>query len=250
MRWFYHLIIAALIWAALVPSARGESLPDSLAVPPESGVRDAGGFFKRDAGAMERISGKFRQLEKNHGYRIYLVVEPVLIATTAAELAAQLQHAWLPAGNGLVVVFEADSRSLAFGRDVGGNPDPSAAGILVPTHETDAMLKQVVAATDKSLAPETYIETLTGNLVREFNGYFERLAAPPPPGRSLRFALLTTGGVALLALCAIAVGALTRLKSVAGIRSFRFPTVDRPERLGAPCGGSVTTRSFRPGPRN
>jgi hypothetical protein len=43
----------------------------------------------------------------------------------------------------------------------------------------------------------------------------------------------------------IAVGALTRLKSVAGVRTFRFPEVDRPERLGAPCGARVTTRVFK-----
>jgi hypothetical protein len=52
----------------------------------------------------------------------------------------------------------------------------------------------------------------------------------------------------LLALAAIVVGTLTRLPSVAGPRTWRFPVVDRPERLGAPCGGgNVTTRRFREG---
>jgi hypothetical protein len=65
-------------------------------------------------------------------------------------------------------------------------------------------------------------------------------------GRSLRFALLTIGGLALLALLAIGIGALARMRSMAGTRVFRIPPVDLPERLGAPCGGSVTSRSFRP----
>jgi hypothetical protein len=96
------------------------------------------------------------------------------------------------------------------------------------------------------LAREAYLETLVGNIAREFDGYFTRRAAPPPAGRSLRFALLATGGLALLALGAIGVGALARMQSVAGARVFRIPPVDLPERLGAPCGGEVVSRSFKP----
>lgn len=243
-----------MVWAVLALSGFGQTLPEWLAgggtpKPPDFGVRDVNGVFDRDAGALKRISGQLRQLEADHGYRICLIVEPVLMATTAPELAAHLQQAWLPDGNGLVIVFEAGSRSLGFGRNPGGNPDLSAAGNPVPTHETAALLRAAEGATDITLAPEAYIETLIENLVREFNGYFERRAAPPPRDRTLRLGLLILGGLSLLALGAIAVGALTRLQSMAGTRRYRFPVVDRPERLGAPCGGGVTTRSFRQGPR-
>jgi len=236
--------MACWVLALLLPCAFAEALPETLDVPPASGVSDSGGLYKRDSGALERMEAQLDQLHNDHGYRIYLVVEPVLMSGNAVDLAARLQQEWLPDGNGLVVVFESDNRNLSFGRDPGGKPDLPA-GTLVPTHETVTLLQQAVAATDLKLAPGAYAEALTGNLVKGFNGYFTRRATPPPRERSLRFALLTVGGFALLALAAIGVAALARLKSVAGVRSFRFPEVDRPERLGAPCGARVTSRVFK-----
>lgn len=230
-----------------------QALPEWLAKdgapkPPDFGVRDESGFFNRNAGAVKRISDQLRKLEADHGFRIFLMVEPVLIATNAPELAAQLQQSWLPDGDGLVVVYEADSRSIGFGRDISGEPDEKLPPGCVPTHETAAILMKAKDATDSNLAPEAYIEALTGNLAAEFNAYFLRRQAPIAPGRNLRMAFLTVGALALLALAAIIVGALVRLPSMAHSRKFRFPTVDRPERLGAPCGGgNVTTRRFRQG---
>lgn len=246
MRWLLQTILACLIWAAVTLPVSGDALPESLAHPPESGVLDAGGLFHRDAAVLERIRGEIRQLRKQHGYRMYLVVEPVFISTTAQELASRLQDAWLPDGNGLVIVFEGDSRSLGFGRDVGGKPDSAVSDVLVPTHETAALLQQAIASTDAGLDPAAYLDSLVGNLVRGFDSYFKRRVIPPPPGRSLRFALLTIGGIALLALAGITVAALSRMQSVSGNRTLRFPSVDQPERLGAPCGGKVVSRSFKP----
>lgn len=234
----------SLFCAALFPCALAEALPETLQVPPASGVSDSGGLYKRDSGALGRMEAQLDQLHKDHGCRIYLVVEPLLMSGNAVELAALLQQEWLPDGNGLVVVFESDNRNLGFGRDPDGNPDLPA-GTLVPTHETVVLLQQAVAATDVELAPGAYAEALTGHLVKGFNSYFIRRSAPPPRERSLRIVLLTVGGFALLALVAIGVGALTRLKSVAGVRTLRFPAVDRPERLGAPCGARVTSRGFK-----
>lgn len=246
MRWFYQTMLACLVWAAMMPCAPCEGLPGTLERPPESGVLDAGGLFQRDAAALDRIRGTIRKLHQDHGYRMYVIVEPVFISTTPTELAARLQDAWLPDGDGLVIAYESDSRSLGFGRDVGEKPDSAISKALVPTHETAALLREAVAQTDAGLAPPAHLETLVGNLASGFNDYFQRRAAPSPPGRSLRFALLMIGGLSLLALGAIAVGALSRMQSVAGSRTMRFPAVDQPERLGAPGGAEVVSRSFRP----
>jgi hypothetical protein len=246
-------MVAWMLWGAMVLSGSGQVVPDwrrqgGDPTPPGSGIRDAGGFFSRSPDAMARISEKLRNLEADHGFRMFLLVEPVLIGSTAQDLADQLRESWLPQGGGLVVVFESDTRNLGFGRDpveapAGGDPIRE-----IPVHETVTILQKAREATDPKLATAAYIESLMGNLVAEFDSYFQRRASPPPAGRSLRVGLLTLGALTLLALAAIVVGSLTRLPSVAGPRTWRFPMVDRPERLGAPCGGgNVTTRRFREG---
>ena len=238
---------------AWVIPGQGQSLPEWLTKdgaprPPDFGILDSDGFFSRDAGAFKRISDQLRKLEAEHGYKIYLMVKPVLIGTSAPELAAQLRQAWLPDGNGLVVVYEADGRSLGIGRALDISPNLNARVVLIPTHETAALINRAVDAVDAKLAPEAYIEALAGKLVEECNGYFTLLETPLPAGRSMRMGLLVVGAMTLLGLVTVGVGWLLRHSPMAEVQSFRFPVVDRPERLGAPCGASVTTRRFGPAP--
>lgn len=242
-----------LCLAALVLHARSQELPGWLSKnggekpPPVFGVMDEGNFFNKNSGAFKRISDQLRKLDADHGHKIYLVVEPVLITKTPSELAAELRRVWIPDGNGLVLVFESDSRQLGVGWDLSSRTDhPLAHTSQVPSHETSAMLARARDATDQVLAPEPYLETLVSNLVREHNGYFSRRAAPPPQERSVKMGLLVIGTLALLGLGMIAVGALVRHSSITAVQRFRFPLVDRPERLGAPCGASVTSRGFSP----
>lgn len=237
--------------ACLLPVCAQE-LPESLVsgqAPPAFGVLDPGGFFNRNAGALKRISDRIRQLEKEHGYLIYVVVEPVLIATNPSERAAELRQSWLPEGNGLVLVFESDSRNLGVGRDVVGEPVAGGNSARLPSFETAAILGRAMDSTDRDLAPDVYLETLVGKLADEFDAYFKRRDTPPPAARSMKIGMLVAGTLALLGLGAIGVGGLMRHSSMAAVRIFRFPVVDRPERLGAPCGGNVTSRRFvKPGP--
>jgi hypothetical protein len=222
---------------------------ETVPPPPQSGIRDEGGFFSKDPDSRRRIEERIRKLGDEHDFHIYLVVEPLLITGNAPELAAQLQQSWLPKGNGLVVFFESDNRKVGFGQDPGSVPDDKSVAGRVPTHETESLLLRATAAAESKLEAGPYLEALMDSITQEFNGYFERRAAPLPPGRSLRLGLLTVGGLALLALAVVAVGALVRLPAMAGVRTFRFPVVDRPERLGAPCGGgNVTVRKFKAGP--
>ncbi|MEO8615717.1 MAG: TPM domain-containing protein [Luteolibacter sp.] len=251
MRRFQFWAAILICWVAWVTPGQGQSLPEWLTKggspkPPDFGIRDEDGFFNRDAGAFKRISDQLRKLEAEHGYKIYLMVKPVLIGTTAPELAAQLRQAWLPDGNGLVVVYEADGRSLGIGRALDVSRDPKAPEVLIPTHETAALINRAIDAVDAKLAPEAYIEALAGNLVEGCNGYFTLLEAPMPAGRSMRMGLLFVGAMTLLGLVTMGVGWLLRHSPMAEVQSFRFPVVDRPERLGAPCGAAVTARRFGP----
>jgi hypothetical protein len=212
--------------------------------PPNDRVSDRNGFFRSDPGAIRRMTEKIRQLDAAHGFRIHVVAEPVLISDTAPGLAARLQEQWLPEGNGLVVVYEGDSRSLGIGRNIASLQEPPIRPEHLPTHETDALVREALAATDPQLPKDEFLEVLVGNLVTAFNGFFERREAPAPRVKSLRTGLLVLGLLALLSLTAIAVGALTRLKSMSPVPPRYFPEVDRPERLGAPAGGQVVSRSF------
>jgi uncharacterized membrane protein YgcG len=234
-------MIACWLAAAFTGCGRAETITwTDSPKPPADRVSDHNGFFRADPGAIRRITEKIRQLESSHGFRIYIVAEPVLMSDTAQNLAAQLQHQWLPQGNGLVVVYEGDSRSVGLGRNI---TSPSEAPVP-PSHESDTLVRNAMAATDPALPKEKFLETLADNLVREFSGWFERRDAPPKRARTLRTALILVGMIALLSLTAIAIGALTRLKSMSPEPVLFFPKVERPERLGAPCGGHVVGRSF------
>lgn len=253
MIWHRHGFLALLCAGAFAVHAQGQELPGWLATnggekpPPIFGVLDEGQFFSKNSGAFKRVSDQIRKLEADHGHKIYLVVEPVLIGSTPAELAAELRRIWVPNGNGLVIVFESDTRQLGIGWDLTGRPDqPLENSTQVPSHETSAMLARARDAIEEDLAPEPYLETFVSNLVDEHSRYFLRRAEPPPPERSVKMGLLVIGTLSLLGLGGIAVGGLVRHSSITASQRFRFPVVDRPERLGAPCGGSVTTRSFAP----
>lgn len=248
-----HGLAILFCWGAIALHVQGQESPGWLAKngvekpPPIFGVVDESQFFNRNSGAFKRLSDQLRKLEADHGYKIYLVVEPMLITSTPSELAAELRRAWVPDGNGLVLVFESGSRHLGIGWDLASRPDhPLENSSQVPSHETSAMLARARDSTDERLAPEPYLESLVGNLVREHQSYFSGRNEPPPPERSVKMGLLIIGTLSMLGLGAIAVGALVRHSSMTAVRRFRFPVVDRPERLGAPCGGSVTTRRFAP----
>ncbi len=248
---FHKMLAVWLCWGILVLQGRGQALQEStttagVQAPPAFGVLDGGGFFNRNQGALKRISEQIRKLEQDRGYMIYLVVEPVLLASSASERAEELRQAWVPDGDGLVVVFETDGRNLAIGRDLVDKPSASKSVTRVPTYETAAILSRAMSATDSTVAPEVYLEALTAKITSEFDAYFKRRDTPPPAGRSMKITLLVIGTLALLGLGAIGLGGLMRHSRIAGVQSFRFPAVILPERLKAPCGASVTARRFAP----
>lgn len=247
--------MAVLIcWLGLLLGGSAQTAPalmaeSDLPPAPQHGIHDPGGFFDRHPEVRKRIDNRIRTLNLKHNYRILLMVEPVLISSNAPTLAAQLQQFWLPDGNGLVIVFESDTRKVGFGFKVGEDPTRPKPPGSVPNHETSAILRHATESNDPEIAPELYIEGLTTRIADGVGHHFTQRAEPPPTGRSMRLMLLTIGGLSLVSLGAIAVILLSRLPSMAPRQCYRFPEISRPERLGAPCGGgNVTVRSFRTDP--
>lgn len=257
MSGFREHLVFFLLWVGWALASHAQEPPKpqlqtnlplarSLLQAPASGVLDSSGFFSRNPEALQRISDQIQKLNRDHGYKIYLVVEPVLIASSAPELAAELRQAWVPNGDGMVVVFESDSRKLGVGRDLASSPQAESQAIRLPSNQTNAILEQAMNGVDSQLSPVPYLEALISNLADGIDAYFLRLTVRPPPERSVRLGLLIAGGLALLGLLAIAIGGFVRHSSMARVVCFRFPVVDRTERLGAPCGGSVIARRFAP----
>lgn len=243
--------VAMALWTAWICTAGAQHMPEwqsgaGVPPPPEFGVRDDTDFLGKDSGAKRRISDRLRKLEETHGYRLFLIVEPVLIGTSAPELAEELRAGWLPKGEGMVVVFEADTRALGIGQDLAAGIDIDNPQAGIPNHEaTAAVSHALVAAGDPKADPAAFIETLTMKIADGIDDYYQRRSAPPPPGRSLRVNLLLVGGIALLTLGAVLAAHFTRRADTGSGAELQFPESRRPERLGAPFGGGhIASRSF------
>jgi hypothetical protein len=242
------LAIVFLMAVTLLPGA-GQALPDWLArhsggTAPAVGILDDARFLDRDPATAERITAGIAKLEKDHGFRIHLIIVSTLIGTTAQEQANELRRNWLPDDNGLIIVFESDTRIFGIGQDMDGNPLADRKPDTVPAYETAAIVSRALDGADGGLPTGAYLESITGGMVEGFDRYFISRREGPPPQRSVRLALLAAGTVSLLGLGAIAVGGLIRHSHQTRGRRFLFPSSDLPERLGAPCGAAVTARNF------
>jgi hypothetical protein len=237
-------------WVFPLVAAHGQLLTGEVSAdgrhppPPASGVRDENGVFARNSESLGRISDALRRLEESHGFRIHVVVEPVMIGTSPQELAATLEPEWLPDGDGLIVVYEADTMRIGVSRSADG--EWTSATPRVPAYETMSILSKVMREVDREGDSIAILESLVLRLAEGYRGYFERLETPVATTRSLRMVLMISGilclsGLAVLGIGLVLCGGDRREKTV-----FRFPAVDVPERLGAPYGGgSVAARRFR-----
>ncbi|MFM2199739.1 MAG: hypothetical protein RLZZ505_3171 [Verrucomicrobiota bacterium] len=179
-------------------------------------------------------------LERQRGYRIFVVIERSLIASNPNDMAAQLQQDWLPEGGGLVVVYESDTRTLGIGRNLHPGEGMTAGEVGVPSYELFRIIGKALAEADKKEGAENtevYIEALVAGICQEIEAYFARKEAPVEGGRSLRLALVTVGALSLLALCGMGLGWLMGRADRRQAETRFFPEIDVPERLGAPYGG-------------
>ncbi|MGC4015431.1 MAG: TPM domain-containing protein [Luteolibacter sp.] len=101
---------------------------------PAFNVQDDAGLFTRNPEGLRVISDRLRSLEKKHNFRMYVLIESVVIGTTPVDLAARLQQIWLPDGDGVVIVYEVDTRAFGMGRpyDAGDVTRPGK-GVRIPS---------------------------------------------------------------------------------------------------------------------
>lgn len=243
------LIALSFIWATSNSPAQ-----DMNPKSPAPGVKDESRFFSKDSGAQARITQQIRQLDQKRGFKIYLVVERVLLSGTPSDYASELRRTWLPDGDGLVLVYEADSGQLGVGREILITPDQKPDPRRIPVNELDSILSSVLVptidATNARVAPEANLETIVTGLTNSVEAYYKKLEAPPPEGRALKIGFLILGIISIFGLIAIGIGSLMRFYGASSTKRFQFPSVNLPERLGAPCGASVIASRFRPTNKN
>lgn len=215
-----------------------QRLPDTdLPPPPPTGLSDEEGVLGRNSAANARIIGLIRDLEKDHGYRLYVILKHALISTNPSDLAAQMQQEWLPDGGGLVFVYESDTRNMGFGRGLDAREGLIENESGVPAYKLVEIISNSLRASEGLEATEPYLEKLITEICGNLKEYFARKEAPADGSRSLRLALVTIGALSLLALCGMGLGWLMGKAETRQSQTRAFPEIEVPERLSAPYGG-------------
>lgn len=252
-RWL--LLMGFWMGSFLCVSGQTFALPESAEqteAPPADGLVDRAGLGHRNPELVARMREDIRQLRDDHAFRLYIVLESVLVSGNPQLLANSLRRSWVPKGDGLVLVFEMDTRSLGIGQSFEQEVDPTKAPAgQVPSYETNGILENARAGVDPASA-ETMLATFVTRVTEGYNGYFLRKDAPVSGERSVKMGLIIIGGASALALLGLMAALLVRRSDDrGGGRCFYFPEVQVSERLGAPYGGGeVSSRQFGKGGRS
>ncbi|MFT4175467.1 MAG: hypothetical protein QM627_02315 [Luteolibacter sp.] len=238
---FLMVLMAANAVAQQVPEWLREA---NVPPPPAEMVSDESGLYDDDPEALERMRQAVRKLADERGFRIYVVIRPVMIASDSMQLAGQLQQAWVPDGDGIVLVYESNSKSLGLGRGYEEVQGDSDGRWRMPSHEFMRIFTNAMKMEGKP-APAEFLERLTLRLAESCSEYFVKKEAPVPAGRMPRFAALALGSLVLLGVIGGGLALVLRRFGHGATGRFVFPKSDLPQRLKAPFGGGmVIVRRF------
>ncbi|MFT3990841.1 MAG: hypothetical protein QM680_05470 [Luteolibacter sp.] len=213
--------------------------------PPPEMVTDESGLFESNPQALQRMRQALQKLAQERGFKIYVVIRAVMIGSNSTQLAGQLQQAWVPQGDGLVLVYESNSKSLGLGRGYDEDVTTPDQKWLIPSHEIMGIFAGSMKSVEGSLPPAEFMERLTLRLAAECSDYFAKMEAPAPSGRIGRLAALAFGAFALLVLVGFGLTMLLRRLGHGRAPKYQFPKTDLPQRLKAPFGGGkVIVRRF------
>lgn len=232
------LSLICAISAVLAGALSAQRLPDSdVPPPPPTGLSDEDGVLANIPGSRQRITGVIRSLESQHGYRLYVIIINALVSTAPGDFACRLQQEWLPNGGGLVIVFESDTKEIAFGRGLAASEGMIEDVSGVPAYVLLENISKAVESAKPKQNTDEYLETLVVEVGKTLQDYFRRKKAPVENARSLRLGLVTIGVLSFLALCGMGIGWLMGKSETQRAERRRFPAVDTPERLSAPYSG-------------
>lgn len=220
---------------------------DQIAPAPADGVVDQAGLGHRNPALIAKLKEDIRRLRDDHGFHLYVVLESVLVSGNSQLVANRLRRSWIPNGDGMVLVFELDTKSLGIGQSFEQEADPTKAPPgQVPSYETMAILEEARDVVNADNSSEAMMESFVGKMVAGYNEYFTRKNAPVPQERTVKVGLIIVGAAAALALLGMLAALLVkRSDRRGGGRCYYFPEVQMSERLGAPYGGGeVSSRRF------
>ena len=248
VQWFKLGMAAGAAWLAAAALACGQAAyvwesdqPDEPPAAPEGMVLDQADLLARHPAVFERISTRLLALRKDTGFRLYVVIQSGLTTREPGVLAERLHEAWVAGPEGLVAVYETDSRKAAFSRPFLTHPE---AATRLGSLDYFAVIGRALDGWDRKQPEPAQVEQLAGLLVDGFRAILKTAELQHPPGRTLKLALLLVGGAALLALGVVVACKFRRRPHQPGDR-FWFEDREQPERLGAPSGGgSVATVKF------
>lgn len=240
---------------AVAQELQGWAESENLPRRPASGVLDEAGIFDRDPQRLQAISDRLQELERMCGFRMCVAVYAVLLDDSPSGRAGALQRAWLGNSDGLVIVYEADTKRLGYGRDMESvDTRIGMAGqaiTAIPLYVLTPMLGRVNARL--AGCPEqgpAFVERLARDLATELEAYFQRGQAEQPKGRVLRLVLLLVGAACGAALLGLLFNKLMDRAEAKRKKVFHFPDVVVGMRLGAPYGGGkISSGSFGDGPQ-
>lgn len=229
---------------------------EAVPPPPASHVLDAGGVFRRSPEEEQRISQRLRELERNQGVRIYVVAYAGLLGATVQEQAIRFQEAWLPDGDGFVIVCDTDSRQLEIGYPATvnvpapGQPGNSSASPGIQRYQIALALENLGDGLNMESDPAIYLEGLADRIAAHFEA---TAAAPEDPAQKTaetRFVLFVVAAVIAAALAGLLISRLTKRSDASSARRHYLPDVMVGMRLGAPYGGGLTSSRNYATPRS
>jgi hypothetical protein len=239
MGWMRGVWLLAAAGLSLAMVGRSEGAVEYPPAP-MGHVLDDAGLFDRHPEQLVEISTRLMELEDEHDLPVYIAIYGGLLRSGIKEQTQGLYAKWVGKDvDGVVVVWDSDTRQLEFGLpsagyyDLGGE-DGSATSL--PDQRMRPVLNEVIVKVKGIESKKGYVDRLSEDLVARLDHMLSEggRQGGVSAGRVAVATLFLGGILAGIALCA---GRWVRGSGVESRRQCYFPDVLVGSRLGAAFGG-------------